>query len=310
MNPFDDRFRKILAIASGAAVDDRVRKALAIARETAQEEEHDFVAPPHILLGVLAAKAPEVDLMLRACGVDAQLLASATRQHLRKCEWANTHDEATRKGSELPYTSTLKQALKLAMREAMDQRYTGVNCGLLLLGVLQADELMAATLALATGLDLDNAREALMASLKGETPEPPAAPDESVWFIEVDPESDTPIYEQIVSAVEEAVATRRLLPGERLPTVRELAQELGTAPGTVARAYRALEIRGILVTEGARGTRVAERADEHAGNGELRDALEGLLRPVVVAAFHMGAGAKELRAALDGAMRGIMGDLA
>ena len=95
-----------------------------------------------------------------------------------------------------------------------------VNCGFLLLGVLRADEAIAAKLA----LDLNSAREALAASLKGEAPEPPPAPDESVWFFEVDPESDTPIYEQIVSAVEEAVATRRLLPGERLPTVRELAE--------------------------------------------------------------------------------------
>ena len=53
---------------------------------------------------------------------------------------------------------------------------------------------------------------------------------------------------------------------------------------------------------------MAKGASEHAGNGEVQDSLEGLLRPVVVAAFHMGAGAKELKAALDSAMRGIMDD--
>lgn len=55
------------------------------------------------------------------------------------------------------------------------------------------------------------------------------------------------------------MATGRLLPGDRLPTVRELARELDLAPNTVAKAYRELEAAGFVVTAGRRGTFVADR---------------------------------------------------
>jgi len=102
-----------------------------------------------------------------------------------------------------------------------------------------------------------------------------------------------------------AVATGQLRPGDRLPTVRQLADDLDIAPGTVARAYGELERLGILVTEGARGTRVAEQQKPLVPDAERPNTLVGLLRPVAVAAFHLGASADELRAALDEAMKGI-----
>jgi DNA-binding transcriptional regulator YhcF (GntR family) len=72
----------------------------------------------------------------------------------------------------------------------------------------------------------------------------------------------------------------------------------------VARAYSELEREGVVVTEGARGTRVAERAGSGAPL-QRPETLAGLLRPVAVAAFHLGADADELRAALEVAMTGI-----
>jgi hypothetical protein len=63
----------------------------------------------------------------------------------------------------------------------------------------------------------------------------------------------------------------------------------------------------VLETAGARGTRVANRKKSAAAVPEAE--LEGLLKPVVVAAFHLGATAKQLRDALNGAMRGILSDL-
>ncbi|WP_354002845.1 GntR family transcriptional regulator [Microbacterium elymi] len=51
-----------------------------------------------------------------------------------------------------------------------------------------------------------------------------------------------------------AVATGELAPGERLPTVRRLAEDLGLAAGTVARAYRELETSGVIETRGRAGT--------------------------------------------------------
>lgn len=59
-------------------------------------------------------------------------------------------------------------------------------------------------------------------------------------------------------------------PGERLPSVRGLAQSLGLAPNTVAKAYRELEAAGWVHTAGRKGTMIADRGD---GNAEAR-ALE------------------------------------
>ncbi len=77
----------------------------------------------------------------------------------------------------------------------------------------------------------------------------------------VDRASEVPPYEQIRTGIEALIATGELGPGERLPTVRGLAEQFGLAPNTVARAYRELEADGVVETRGRHGTRVAARGD-------------------------------------------------
>lgn len=64
---------------------------------------------------------------------------------------------------------------------------------------------------------------------------------------------------KIAEDLERSIADGRLRPGDRLPAVRELAGELGRSPATVAAAYARLRDRGVLVTEGRRGTFVSAR---------------------------------------------------
>jgi DNA-binding transcriptional regulator YhcF (GntR family) len=158
---------------------------------------------------------------------------------------------------------------------------------------------IAAQVLASLGLDEESAGARLRGSRIAE------AAEESRFQVRVDDTSNVSIYEQIVARVQESVATGELAPGARLPTVRRLADELDIAPGTVARAYGELERLGVVVTEGARGTRIAERKRVALENGERTETLIGLLRPVVVAAFHLGATADEMRAALEPAMAGI-----
>lgn len=76
-------------------------------------------------------------------------------------------------------------------------------------------------------------------------------------WLQVDPDADTAIFEQLRRGVITAVREGTLQPGSRLPTVRDLAGQLGLAVNTVARAYRELESAGIVETRRRRGTFVA-----------------------------------------------------
>lgn len=80
-------------------------------------------------------------------------------------------------------------------------------------------------------------------------------------MIVIDPASHVPPFEQLRAGLVDAVSTGELSAGARLPTVRRLAEDLGVAPGTVARAYRELESAGVIETRGRNGTFVSLDAD-------------------------------------------------
>lgn len=89
-----------------------------------------------------------------------------------------------------------------------------------------------------------------------------------VQWPQVDPTSSTALFDQLRVAVIDAVRDGRLPAGSRLPTVRDLAGELGLAVNTVARAYRELESAGIVETRGRQGTFVAARNPTEAAMAE------------------------------------------
>jgi len=80
-----------------------------------------------------------------------------------------------------------------------------------------------------------------------------------VQWVRLDAESNVPLFDQLRTAVIGAIRDGRLAPGTRLPTVRELAGELGLAVNTVARAYRELETAGVVETRRRWGTFVARK---------------------------------------------------
>ncbi|WP_324653312.1 GntR family transcriptional regulator [Georgenia sp. H159] len=86
-------------------------------------------------------------------------------------------------------------------------------------------------------------------------------------MLRLDPASPEPPFAQLRAQIAEQVTDRTLRPGDRLPTVRRLAGDLGIAPNTVARAYRELEADGLIVGRGRAGTFVtgpSATADDHA----------------------------------------------
>ena len=83
-----------------------------------------------------------------------------------------------------------------------------------------------------------------------------------MFVFKLDIKSGVPFYRQIVDQIRFGIASQRLLPGEQLPTVRDLAVQLEINPNTVRKAYSELEILGVLDTQQGTGTFVAEREIE------------------------------------------------
>lgn len=82
-------------------------------------------------------------------------------------------------------------------------------------------------------------------------------------MLSIESGSSTPPFEQLRQQITAQVSSGELQPGDRLPTVRRLAGDLGIAPNTVARTYRELELEGVLEGRGRAGTFVS---DDHANN--------------------------------------------
>ena len=80
--------------------------------------------------------------------------------------------------------------------------------------------------------------------------------------IHLDSRTQIPLYKQIVEQIRQLIATNHLQPGERLPTVRQLAQTLQINPGTVSRAYLDLEQDRIVVSRRGGGTIVVDRTND------------------------------------------------
>jgi GntR family transcriptional regulator len=116
--------------------------------------------------------------------------------------------------------------------------------------------------------------------------------------IAVDPEIELAPYQQIEEQIRAAIQRGDLVPGALLPTVRQLADDLNVAPNTVARAYADLQQEGWVVSEGRRGTRVAERiptTDKRVRTGVLRETLEHALASLVGRGYSRAEILAELR---------------
>ena len=119
--------------------------------------------------------------------------------------------------------------------------------------------------------------------------------------IRLDPTSREPLSEQLRSALETRIASGRLAPGERMPTVRDLAAELEIAPNTVAKAYRGLASAGMIIGLGRRGTFVSEWVSAAPGDGDAR--LAEAAGSYARRAKQLGFGPSAARAAVDAALR-------
>lgn len=113
----------------------------------------------------------------------------------------------------------------------------------------------------------------------------------------LDAASGVPFYRQIIDLILGGIATGALTPGEQLPTVRALAVDLQVNLNTVAKAYKELEIRGVLATQQGSGTFVSQ-AEVRRDEVERRRQVVQLADELLARAAAMGVPLAELLAEL------------
>lgn len=111
--------------------------------------------------------------------------------------------------------------------------------------------------------------------------------------INIDNASDRPVYQQIIDAVKRDVALGRLKKNEKLPTVRQLANQLAINPNTIAKAYRQLEQEGIITTKPGAGAFIAA-LNSNLSHVVKRKIIAGQLDLLIVDALHMQIEKKSL----------------
>lgn len=128
-------------------------------------------------------------------------------------------------------------------------------------------------------------------------------------FFSIDPNGGVPIYEQIVRQVKFAVAESTLGPGQLLPSVRTLSQQLTINPNTIARAYQQLQIDGVLESMRGRGLVVCAGARQRC-IAARRHLITERLRGVLTEALHAGYTVSDIQAAVEQQLSELEGRVA
>lgn len=113
-------------------------------------------------------------------------------------------------------------------------------------------------------------------------------------FLQIDFRSGLPIYTQIVDQIQAQVAGGVLEPGDQLPTVRALAEELRVNFNTVARAYRILDEARIISTQQGRGTYITEIPPPKVSARLRKESLEALTDRFIDEAMRLGFSKTEI----------------
>lgn len=116
------------------------------------------------------------------------------------------------------------------------------------------------------------------------------------------PSSGVPIYLQLIEQVKHAVETGALRPGEQLPGIRPLAEELVINPNTVAKAYRELQHEGVIELRHGAGAFVSATA--RAGSDRLR-AGQTIVAAAIDRLHARGLGDDEIRRLFEAELAGL-----
>jgi GntR family transcriptional regulator len=113
--------------------------------------------------------------------------------------------------------------------------------------------------------------------------------------LQIDFRSGLPIYTQIVNQVQTQIVNGTLKPGDQLPTVRALAEDLRVNFNTVARAYRLLDEERIISTQQGRGTYITEIPPPKVSEKLRKEMLEALAESYISEAMRLEFSKSEIK---------------
>lgn len=117
-------------------------------------------------------------------------------------------------------------------------------------------------------------------------------------MIQINPTSNQPMFEQIISQIKMAVLKGYLKPGDSVPSVRKLALQLSVTPGTVAKAYSELEHQEVIVTIRGKGAYIAEQKGKGPSESQ-RERGFVVFRQTCMEMIYMGIRKEELKNEID-----------
>lgn len=113
-------------------------------------------------------------------------------------------------------------------------------------------------------------------------------------MLEIDPRSSQPIYEQIINQIKENIMKGIMLPGDQLPSIRQLSSIVLANPNTVSKAYQELERTGVIETVRGRGTFI--KTDYKAKvDEEKMSEIKLALKKLIIEMHYMGLTKEDLR---------------
>jgi GntR family transcriptional regulator len=119
------------------------------------------------------------------------------------------------------------------------------------------------------------------------------------------PASGVPIYLQLMEQVKHGIETGALRPGEQLPAIRPLAEELVVNPNTVAKAYRELEHEGVIELRHGAGAFVA--TSTRAVRADAMRAAQAIVAAAIEKLRQRGIGNDEIRRMVEAQLAGLSG---
>ncbi len=106
-------------------------------------------------------------------------------------------------------------------------------------------------------------------------------------MFQISSESGIPLYEQIITSVKTALFNGSLSAGEKLPSVRELAEFTGVNPNTISKAYGYLEREHLIVTIKGKGCFIAETIPRQTDEIIIKETKEQL-KKIIMDLYHLG----------------------